>query len=109
MSSTPSAGIRRAERLTRPRLTILVGEPGQRAIGVACFLLSVVLVLPIWLGNIAPAATIALFSLALVQRDGIAAVLGWVGTAVSVGLLVLAAGVIWAMTERAWEWAVGVF
>jgi hypothetical protein len=89
--------IRRAEHLTRPRVTMLVGDRGQRAIGVACFLLSLVLILPIFLGNVAPAATIAVFSLALMQRDGVAALLGWVGTAISVGLLVLAGGVIVAM------------
>ncbi|MBX7249701.1 MAG: exopolysaccharide biosynthesis protein [Caulobacteraceae bacterium] len=82
--------VRFAENLSRPRLLMLTGRFGQGLIGVTCFLLSIVLVLPIPLGNIAPAATIALFSLGVMQRDGVAVILGWTGVAISVGLLAIA-------------------
>jgi hypothetical protein len=81
--------LRFAERITRPRLLMLTGRFGQGMMGLACFLLAIVLVLPIPLGNMVPAATIALFALGLMQRDGFVVVLGWIGVAVSVGLLAL--------------------
>lgn len=81
--------VRLAERLSRPRMSWLSNRFNKSLIGLVCFLLSVVLVLPIPLGNIAPAITIALFSMGLMQRDGIVVILGWISTAVSVGLLAL--------------------
>lgn len=82
--------IRVAENLTRPRLLWLTGWFGQGLIGLTCFLLSIVLVLPIPLGNIAPAVTMALFSLGVMQRDGVVVLMGWIATGVSVGLLAFA-------------------
>ena len=57
------------------------------------------LVLPIPLGNIAPAVTIALFSLGVMQRDGIAVILGWLATGISVGLLALVWRVVLAAVQ----------
>lgn len=91
--------IRLAENLSRPRLPWLTGHFAQELIGVACLFLSVVLVLPIPLGNIAPAVTIALFSLGVMQRDGIAVILGWVATATSLGLLALVWRVVLAAVQ----------
>lgn len=97
--------IRLAERLSRPRLTWLTGPFGQVLIGLTCFLLSVILVLPIPLGNIAPAITMAFFSLGVMQRDGVAVLLGWLSAAISFGLLALAWKVVWGavghLVERA--------
>jgi hypothetical protein len=59
-----------------------------------------VLVLPIPLGNLAPGATVAVLALALLQRDGLLALLGYLMAAVSVGLLVLSAGVVAAAVDR---------
>jgi len=92
--------VRVGENLTRPRLAFLTGRLGQGLIGTVCFLLSIVLVLPIPLGNMAPAATIALFSLGVMQRDGFAVILGWVGVGVSVGLLTLVWRVVWQMAQH---------
>ena len=96
--------LEKAERLTRPRLAWAVSRPAERLIGLACFLLACVLVLPIWLGNLAPAVAIAVMSLALVQRDGALALVGWGVVAVAVGLLALAWGVIVAAFLNVWEW-----
>jgi len=92
--------VRRMELVTRPRLKILFGPIGERLIGVVCTLLALVLVLPIPLGNLAPGATVAVLALALLQRDGLLALLGYLMAAVSVGLLVLSAGVVAAAVDR---------
>lgn len=92
--------VRFAENLTRPRLLWLTGWFGQGLIGLTCFLLSIVLVLPIPLGNIAPAVTMALFSLGVMQRDGVVVLMGWTATAVSVGLLAFAWKVVWAAVQH---------
>lgn len=86
--------LEKAEAVSRPRLTFLFGAAGQRLIGLVCTAFALVLVLPIPLGNMAPAAAVSVLSLALVQRDGLLALLGYALAAASVGILVLAAGVI---------------
>lgn len=91
--------LQKAERLTKPRLPWAVTGVAERLIGVAGLLLTCVLVLPIPFGNFAPAITISLFAIGLVQRDGVAALLGWAATAVSVGILVLAGKAIWELFE----------
>jgi len=81
--------LQRVERVSRPRLLWMFGPIGDRAIGLTCFLLSLVLLLPIPLGNMAPAAAITAFGLAMVQRDGVLALIGYVITTVSAALLVI--------------------
>jgi len=101
--------VRRMELVTRPRLKILFGPVGERLIGVVCTLLALVLVLPIPLGNLAPGATVAVLALALLQRDGLLALLGYLMAAVSVGLLVLSAGVVGAAVDRLLHMIPGLF
>jgi len=66
----------RAEKLLKPRLSFLTRPPFEQAIAIICLLLALILFLPIPLGNILPALAICLFSLAILERDGIAAILG---------------------------------
>ena len=101
--------VRRMELVTRPRLMILFASAGERLIGVVCTLLALVLVLPIPLGNLAPGATVAVLSLALLQRDGLLALLGYLMAGVSVGLLVVSAGVVAAAVERLLHMFSGLF
>lgn len=101
--------VRRMELVTRPRLQILFGPVGERLIGVVCTLLALVLVLPIPLGNLAPGATVAVLALALLQRDGLLVLLGYLMAAVSVGLLVLSAGVVAAAVDRLLHMIPGLF
>jgi len=101
--------VRRMELVTRPRLEILFGPAGERLIGVTCTLLALVLVLPIPLGNLAPGATVAVLSLALLQRDGLLALLGYLMAAGSVGLLVLSASVVMAAVEKLLHMFSGLF
>jgi hypothetical protein len=92
--------LERVEKVSRPRLSFLFSGPGQRLIGLVCTLFALVLILPIPLGNMLPAAAISVLSLSLVQRDGLLALLGYALTAASVGVLVLAAGLIVQAAER---------
>jgi hypothetical protein len=86
--------LERVEAVSKPRLAFLFGGVGQRLIGVVCTVLALVLILPIPLGNILPAAAVSVLSLALVQRDGLLALAGYALVGASVGVLVLAAGII---------------
>ena len=86
--------LRAVETLSRPRLHFLFGPIGDRVIGLICTLLALVLILPIPLGNLAPAVCIGAFALALFQRDGVIALVGYLMASVSLGLLILSAGVV---------------
>jgi hypothetical protein len=82
----------------------MFGPVGDRLIGLTCFLLSLVLLLPIPLGNMAPAAAIAMFGLAMVQRDGVLAVIGYAITAVSAALLVIGGGAAFIVLRAFINW-----
>lgn len=88
----------RAEKLLRPRLSALTVSPAENVIGLLCLMLSLVLVLPIPLGNMLPAFAISLFAFAILERDGIWAIVGTVFFAIS---LSVAAGVIFALFKAA--------
>ncbi len=92
--------LERVEAVSRPRLLFLFGPLGERAIGLVCTVLALVLILPIPLGNILPAASVSVLSLALVQRDGVLALLGYGLAGLSGGVLVLAAGLILRLAQR---------
>lgn len=81
--------LERIEHLSRPRLPFLIGPAGDRLIGLTITILALVMLLPIPLGNMAPAAAVAAFGLGMVQRDGVLAVAGYLITAISAGLLVI--------------------
>jgi hypothetical protein len=88
----------RVEKLLRPRLGVLVHPPAEYAIGVACLLLAVILILPIPLGNILPALAICMFSFGLLEKDGLWAIVGAITTIVSV---VIVGSVIFALVKSA--------
>ena len=60
---------------------------GRRVVGLLCLLLAIVLPLPIPFGNVVPAATISLFALGLLARDGLAVLAGLAATALSAAAL----------------------
>ncbi len=88
--------LERAERLLRPRMLGLTSPRSERVIGAFCFLLSVMLVLPIPFGNLVPAVSISLLALALIERDGLAAIFGYLVGLVSI---VLVSTVIFALVK----------
>ncbi len=88
--------LRRVERHSRPRLMMMTSEISEILIGLVTCLLAIVLMLPIWGGNLIPALIISSFGFGLMQRDGLAVVAAWSAIAV----LCLAGLVIWL----AWRW-----
>jgi hypothetical protein len=92
--------LRRLEAVSRPRLPVLFSGVGKRVLGLVCTVFAIVLILPIPLGNLLPAAAVSVLSLSLVQRDGALALLGYALAAASVGVLALAAGVIWRTLQQ---------
>ncbi len=87
--------LKRIEKVSRPRLPWLFSPIAERAAGVCCTALALVLILPIPLGNILPSVTIGLFGLALVQRDGVLALLAYLLTAISAAVLVVGFTAAW--------------
>lgn len=83
---------RRIERVLKPRLTALTNHHAARVIGIVSFLLSVILWLPIPLGNHAPAITMTLFAAALIYRDGLLVMLGVLATLASLALVSVTLG-----------------
>jgi hypothetical protein len=86
--------IARAERLMKPRLPLLATRLFDQLMGITCILLAVVIFLPIPLGNMPPAVAICLFSLALLEKDGLVYLLGMLTAVLSI---VLISGVVYGM------------
>ena len=84
----------RAERLMRPRLQQLAHPPAKYVVGLLCLVLSVILFLPIPLGNMLPSIAICIMSLGLLERDGVWVLIGLVTAVIS---LVIVWGVLWAL------------
>lgn len=115
--------LRMLERLSRPRLSVMTSELSEVLIGIATVLLATILVLPIWGGNLIPALIISAFGFGLLQRDGLAIVIGWS----AIALIVAAALLIWltwtwvspyllpfwawlqGLLPQAWAWLGGLF
>lgn len=91
--------LQKAERLMRPRLTFLTRRPLENVVGAIVLLLSIVLFLPIPLGNMLPAIAISILALGLVQRDGL-----WIifGTLTAIVSMIIVSGVIAAFVYAAW-------
>lgn len=96
--------LERIEQVSRPRLVFMFGPLGDRLIGLICTLLSLVLILPIPLGNLLPALTIAVLAFSMVQRDGLLALVGYALAATSAGVLVLSASVVMAAVQHLVGW-----
>lgn len=68
--------LKRIERVLKPRLGWLVTAIAERMLALLLLILSIVLFLPIPLGNIFPAAAMCIIALALIEHDGLAALVG---------------------------------
>ena len=88
--------LRKMERLSKPRLEVMTSEVSEVLIGIATVLLAVILVLPLWGGNLVPALIISTFGFGLLQRDGLAILIGWS----AIALIGVAALIFWL----AWTW-----
>lgn len=73
------------EGIARPRLLFMTRGLGARLIGAALLVLAGILILPIpFLGNLPPALAASILALALAQRDGLIALVGFVATVLAV-------------------------
>ncbi len=90
--------LERAERLLRPRIEALARPPFEYLIGGICLFLSIILFLPIPMGNMPPAIAICLFSLAILERDGVWVLAGLCAAAVSIAIVW---GVLFALIKGA--------
>lgn len=103
--------LRKVERLSRPRLSIMTSELSEVLIGIATVLLATILVLPIWGGNLIPALIISAFGFGLLQRDGLAILIGW-SAIVLIGVAGLLIWLTWAWVSPyllpIWEWFNGL-
>lgn len=106
----------RVERLSRPRLGFMSSEIAEVLIGVVTTLLTLIVMLPIFGGNMFPSLFVALFGFGLMQRDGVLIGAAWVGVA-GFCIFVWAA---WELISRlflasagnlqdAWIWLQGLF
>jgi hypothetical protein len=68
--------LERIERMTRPRLGLLVAPVAERVIGAGAMVLSLILFLPLPLGNFLPGLALSLVGVGLLERDGAAVALG---------------------------------
>jgi hypothetical protein len=88
--------MRRAEKLSKPRWSLLAEGFAERVIGLVCVVLSVVLILPVPFGNMGPGIAVCALAFALLERDGKATLTGIAASAVA---LVFAWGVIVAIVK----------
>jgi len=82
------------ERRLKPRMTYMYGPVADRFIGAMCLLLSLIVFLPIPFGNMLPSLAIAAFAIGAAERDGVAAIIGWVVSALSLFVLAILAKAI---------------
>jgi hypothetical protein len=92
--------LEKLEKISSPRWTGIFGPVGDRVLGLVCFLLSLILILPIPFGNMLPAAAISLLAFGLIQRDGLLAIVGYLAAASSWAVLGLSAKVIFSAARR---------
>lgn len=69
------------ERLSRPRFRIMSSEVSEVLIGIATSLLTIIVMLPLFGGNLFPSLFVALFGYGLMQKDGLLIGAAWLGVA----------------------------
>jgi len=101
--------LRQVERLTRPRWPALTGEVADVAVGVICILLALMMALPVPFGDALPGLTLAIFGLAIIQRDGFAVIAGLIGTAICGVYLALIWATVVAIISSTADWFANLF
>lgn len=88
----------RAERLLRPRWSAWCRPPAEYLVGLVCLLMSLIVFLPIPLGNMLPALAICVMALGILERDGV-----WVlsGLFTAIAAVALVWGVLYALMKAA--------
>ncbi len=97
--------VRFVERLSKPRMPWLTGEVADVVTGLTCVFLAVMLALPVPFGDLLPCLTLIVLGLGIMQRDGVAILLGAVGTTACVIYLFLVWAAVTAAIAAIGEWA----
>lgn len=92
------------EKLVRPRYWPFWRRRGDRIVGVISFLLALVVILPIPLGNWLPSFATALLGLSLTERDGILFAIGSAVAVAGVAVIVFVVGAAGAGMHALWGW-----
>ena len=92
--------LERIEALGRPRISVLTGTLGARAVGVAATLMALVLVLPIPFANLLPALALGLFALGLTRREGLLVLGGYALLGLAVAVIDLGAQGVLMIVHR---------
>jgi hypothetical protein len=88
--------------IARPRLRFMTYGIGARLIGLVLLVLAGILILPIpFLGNLPPALAASVLALALAQRDGLIAIVGFLASALAITFM-------WTLIATTARWIVGV-
>lgn len=94
----------RVERHLEPRrLKVLTGVVARAALGLPILVLAITIALPIPFGNVLPVLALAVFALALLERDGLAVLVGLILSAVAVGWAVFLVVAGAKMTRFLWD------
>ena len=101
--------IRFVENLTRPRLSVLTGPISEIVMGVLCVLLAIIMALPIPFGDMLPGLALVFFSLGIMQKDGVAVLLGGAGAVITTGYLVLIWATVVEVAQHIGGWAARLF
>lgn len=92
--TTTAPWLAKAESVMRPRLQFLARRPAIHLVGFLALLMSIVLFLPIPLGNMLPSVALCIMALGILERDGVWVIIGAVTAILS---LVVVWGVMWAL------------
>jgi hypothetical protein len=96
--------LKQLECYVKPRYWPFWRRRGDRVIGVAAFLLAIIVTLPIPLGNWLPAFSTALLGLALSERDGILLAVGSAVGVAALSVVMLVVGTATAATQAVLGW-----
>ena len=101
--------LKRVEYLIKPRWSHLTRFPATILVGLQTLLMALVLILPIPFANWPPGMTVAMTSLALLQRDGLLMLLTIPAAIASVASVYLGARVGIAVIDNAIQWLNALF
>ena len=77
-----SPWLARAEAVMKPRYVFLAQRPAVHVVGFVAFVMAIILLGPVFLGNMAPSIVICIIALGLIERDGL-----WISIGVVAGIV----------------------
>jgi hypothetical protein len=101
--------IRYVENLTRPRLTVLTGAVPEILMGIACVVLAVIMALPVPFGDMLPGLAMMFFALGVMQKDGVAVLIGVFWSLVTAAYLILIWATVAEIIQRLAGWFAHLF